>query len=160
MALGFLWRQLPQLATWTENGLLEAQVHMGQEPCWQIQSRQSGACVHAAFGLWDVSLIFSRKLVKPPVYKGFSICYTFCTFPSAALGNTDVCIPQGFLLLKGLFSPAGHPHQPESKPWQCPQRDLVQGTNLVLLDWEGVSDCVSLYLSFCTPPIYCPLKSE
>lgn len=44
--------------------------------------------------------------MKPPVYKGFSICYTFCTFPPLALGNTDVCVPQGFLSLKGLFSPA------------------------------------------------------
>lgn len=54
---------------------------------------------------WEASAIFPRKLVKPPVYKGFSICYNFCTFPPAALGNMDVCIPRGFLSPKCLFSP-------------------------------------------------------
>lgn len=61
--------------------------------------------VYAAFGPWEVSLIFPRKLVKPPVYKGFSICYTLCTFPPSALGNTDVCIPTGIPVAKrSVFS--------------------------------------------------------
>lgn len=103
--------------------------------------------VYTAFRLWEASLIFPRKLVKPPVYKGFSICYNFCTFPPPAFGNTDVCIPQGFLLLKGLFSPANttHPHQPEPKPWQFLRRGNGVGTVLLL------GCCKSLLTHFSIP---------
>lgn len=118
--------------------------------------------MYTAFRLWEASLIFPRKLVKPPVYKGFSICYNFCTFPPPAFGNTDVCIPQGFLLLKGLFSPANttHPHQPEPKPWQFLRRGNGVGTVLLL------GCCKSLLTHFSIPQrLHCPhalptLKSD
>lgn len=78
---------------------------MGQEPCckdpkqtaWSMCTLplDSGKCHWCSPGnLWN--LLFTKV---------FSIYYTFCTLPPPALGNTDVCIPQGFLMLKCLFSP-------------------------------------------------------
>lgn len=85
--------------------------------------------VYTAFRLWEASLIFPRELVKPPVYKGFSICYNFCTFLPPALGNTDVCIPQGFLLLKDLFSATNTTLISQSlSPGSSKGQMLVQGT--------------------------------
>lgn len=73
--------------------------------------------------------------MKPPVYKGFSLCYTFCTFPAPALGYTDVCIPQGFLSLKGLFSPANTTLVSQSpNPGSSQGEILVPGTVFLLLD--------------------------
>lgn len=117
--------------------------------------------VYAAFRLWDVSLIFPRKLVKPPVYKGFSICYTFCTFPPPALGNTDVCIPQGFLSLKGLVSPANTSLTSQSPdPGSCQGAFLVQSTVLLLWCVASLLTPVSIPQCLHSPNASCMLKSE
>lgn len=115
--------------------------------------------VYTAFGLWKVSLIFPRKLVKPPVYKGFSICYTF---PPPAFGNTDVCIPQGFLSLKVLFSPASTILISQSLgPGSSQGEILVQGTILLLLDCcKYLLTCLSRSQCLHFPNVLSTLKSE
>lgn len=114
--------------------------------------------VYTAFGLWKVSLIFPRKLVKPPVYKGFSICYTF---PPPALGNTDVCIPQRFLSLKGLFSPACTILISQSLDPGSQGEILVQGIILLVQDCcKCLLTCLSRPRCLPSPDVLPTLKSD
>lgn len=66
--LGFSWNQLPICS--------REQFVRDPDACgwgtWLPRSEaDSSEDMYMAFGLWQVSLIFPRKLVEPPVYKGF-----------------------------------------------------------------------------------------